>query len=284
MYGLAYVLFDGVTGDLQRTLRGRMAPFQRGGEDLFPIERLAFDDDTADLEQLHVASVTFVRSEHGGVQYGVPEGLSYDIDGDAVRDLLAAWGGEGFEGRLCDVEPDFDAFASRFWRRKKRDARTGRYGQWYNPLGRWDWWDLGGRFDSAILGKRGEHRVRETGLISSGASRGRDMVEGLFEVFGAAGELDALIEANVEPVSHLLEAAREGRRHAFPSAIVLPDMYPEDLRWVETPFFGDEHYRTGLPNLRRHLGLAPEMTFESVCRMMYEKHVDLAAAGVAFHF
>ncbi len=288
MYGLAYVLFEPAGAlSLERTLRDSLAPFQRGGPDLFDYDKLVFEDRTADLEATHKAVIELRWSEGGGIQLKrVPDSAHYYTDSDALRDLLKAWGGDAFEGRLCDIEPDIDAFASRFWRWKKRDPRTGRYGQWYNLLGRWDWWDLGGRFNCAILGQRGEHLVVDEGLISSGPSRGRDAVGAIAEALGAeASNLEALMEANVEPVSALLSACQAGKRHAYPSVLVLPAGAVDDTaRWIESPSEWVPK-RDFLPAAAKAmLGLPDEAKFKAICRAAYRRFESYAAAGVAYHF
>jgi hypothetical protein len=199
---------------------------------------------------------------------------------------MRAWGGAGFKGRICEIEPDFDAFASRFWQWKKRDERAGLYGRWLNPLGRWDWWDLGGRFDGAILGARGERAVREDGLVSSGPSRGRDMVGAIAEAFGASErDLQALMEANVEPASALLEAAQAGREHAFPTTLLLPAGSVSDVaRWVETPD-GWASRAAGIPSeVMALLDLDDSASFQDVCISTYRRFSGWAVAGVAYHF
>jgi hypothetical protein len=56
---------------------------------------------------------------------------------------------------------DLEEFFNRFGRDLKRHPDTGRFGRWMNPLGRWDWWDLGGSFDGQIIGER--RRSAESG-------------------------------------------------------------------------------------------------------------------------
>ena len=38
----------------------------------------------------------------------------------------------------------------------KKDEKTGTYGYWENPNAKWDWYDVGGRWEGLILNKDGE--------------------------------------------------------------------------------------------------------------------------------
>ncbi len=60
----------------------------------------------------------------------------------------------GFRGRFSEIEPDFDRFVLNYSSFQQRDAKTGLYGSWLNPLGRRDWWELGGRFNGVVTGEQ----------------------------------------------------------------------------------------------------------------------------------
>ena len=71
---------------------------------------------------------------------------------------------------------DLDEFYQRFGWRLERHPETGAFGRWLNPLGRWDWWDLGGRFDGHIVGDSRSGAGRSIAQVSSGPSRGRSIL------------------------------------------------------------------------------------------------------------
>jgi hypothetical protein len=216
MYGLAYVIIPIEFASLQGALDETLAPFKRGGADVFSHDKLEFDDVTDTLRLLHTTPLEFETGSGLSIR-GEDLALVHDLDSDAVRSFLDAAGTRAWSGRLADVEPDFDAFAHRFTRCKERDARAGGYGRWLNPLGRWDWWDLGGRYDGAITGAR-QPGTGNASMISSGPNRGRDLVGGIARAFrGRPSEIEAEIEANIEIVSALLGTARRGEARAFPT-------------------------------------------------------------------
>lgn len=48
--------------------------------------------------------------------------------------------------------PTFDAFMTDYWG-CEIEAGTGRYGNYFNPNGQWDWWQIGGRWPYCFLVK-----------------------------------------------------------------------------------------------------------------------------------
>jgi hypothetical protein len=221
MYGIAYVIIPTEFASLQAVLDETLAPFRRGRPGDIPQEALAFDDVTDDLARLHSLTIT-LKSEGADVVVQSTDMTPGVYDFDALRDFLQSVGAPSWTGRLADVEPDLDAFARRFTSWKARDPFAGGYGQWLNPIGRWDWWELGGRFDGLLSGQR-RPGAGSKSMISSGPSRGRDLLGGVGRALGGnPSEFEAGIAANVDLVSSLLEAAQRGDNHAYPTAVVLP--------------------------------------------------------------
>jgi hypothetical protein len=281
MYGLAHVIIPTAFTSLQATLDETLAPFKRGGADDLPRDKLAFDDVTEALQKSHRTKFEFDIADGEGLRIagGDPMRLHH-LDAAAIRAFLEAEGVRSWSGSLTDVEPDFDSFAHRFSQWKSRDAETGGYGQWLNPLGRWDWWDLGGRFDGVIAGSL-QSGTGDASMISSGPSTGRELIGGVSRALGVEpSETEAEIEANVELVSTLLNAAERGDEHAFPAAIVLPiRVSPDELRWIDSP-----GGRPTPPEAKAILGVPDDAPFREIVIAAYERFSAFAAAGVAYHF
>ena len=72
-------------------------------------------------------------------------------------------------------------------------------------------------------------------MISSGPSRGRDLIGGIARALGSnPSEVEAEIAANVDLVSSLLDAAKRGDEHAFSTAVVLPASFcADEFRWFD---------------------------------------------------
>jgi len=154
MSGIAYAIIPLEFASLQAALNEALRPFCRGGGDQFPREKVAFDDVTDDPQQLHVAGLSMTHENGLSLWWeGSPPLDESGFDFDALRDLVLSHG-LTWSRRLADIEPDFHAFVRRFSGWKDRDPETGGYGQWLNPLGRWDWWELGGRLDGVVSGER----------------------------------------------------------------------------------------------------------------------------------
>jgi hypothetical protein len=166
----------------------------------------------------------------------------------------------------------------------KRHPVTGGYGQWLNPLGRWDWWDLGGRFDGLIIGERTDGAGLGAARISSGPSQGRAILANIADLFGAAlGQppeptVDVRTDRNIELAETLLTDIRAHRDHARPGALVLPPGAVEErLRWLDTwPHLGPVEAFTWL-------GLPVDAEWLEVVEAAYERFQDHWVAGVAFH-
>jgi hypothetical protein len=279
MYGLAYVLipssFDSLQSELDRTL----APFRRGGDDTFPREKLAFDDATDDLSSMHRGK--FCYDPDRSVSWlGGDDGMSlFYLNMSKLDEHMTACGLDVFEGTFAELEPDFDAFVRRFTKFDRRDPDTSRYGRWLNPVGYWDWWELGGRFNGAILGERRPGAAEQ--FISSGPNTGRAIIGNVVAALGSsASSAEAEIEANVELAASLRRAADRNDGHAWPTALVLPvDCCADEHRW-----FDNVGWHEIKPGTRAFLGAPADADYRHVVRAAYDRFSGLAAAGVAYHF
>src|ERR1700683_2171911 len=107
----------------------------------------------------------------------------------------------------------------------------------------------------------------------------RDLVGGVMRAFGAKpSEIEAEIEANVDLVSSLLDAARRKEEHAFPTAVVLPvgaclpkNRWFDALGWCPIP-----------EETKAFLSVADDATFEELAAAAYERHTAMAVAGIAY--
>ena len=276
MYGLACVLLPHGFTSLQAELDQTLAPFKRGGEAEFPRAKLAFDDATESLTRLHHATVRFNADGSLSCRDGDPIAL-YDLQLSRLAEHLAACRLGTFEGTLTEIEPDFDRFVRGFTDYRERDPQTGRYGRWLNPIGYWDWWELGGRFSGVITGERRPAGAEQ--VISSGPSAGRAMLGSVVEALGGrTRDEEAAIEANVELVDTLKRA--EVQHAGLPTAIVLPlgccadaDRWFDDISWHEIR-----------PGTRAILGAPADAGFQELAQAAYARFSGLAAAGVAYHF
>ncbi|WP_046863081.1 hypothetical protein [Microvirga massiliensis] len=284
MFSVCYVILPFSETAPAEAIRSSLAPFQRGGRDELPADRLAFQDETDWVIRLHEGRFVFTASGRGGLRIeGGDHGWIGPLDIRAVRAEMARRGLTRWEVRFADVEPNLDGFFDRFVRDLERHPGTGRYGRWLNPLGQWDWWDLGGRFDGRIGGDRRQHGRTASG-ISSGPNPGRSILANIEDAVaralasGPPAAVDVRADDNIEMVSRLLEEARAGRTHAFPGAVLLPPGSVEDRRrWL------DSWPAIGPPDALSWLGLPPDAGWEEVVIRAYQRFPEHWAAGVAYH-
>jgi hypothetical protein len=278
MYGLAYVLIPSRFASLQSELDRTLAPFRRGGDDTFPRAKLAFDDATDTLARLHRSK--FRYNSDGSLSWLDSDApLSFDLRLSRLSEHMAACRLDEFEGTFAEIEPDFDAFVRRFTDFARRDPARSRYGRWLNPIGYWDWWELGGRFNGAITGDRRPAGADQA--ICSGSNSGRAILGNVANALGgrAAGE-EAEIEANVELVESLKLAADRNDDYCLPTALVLPmGCCADEDRW-----FDRVEWHEVRPGTRACLSVSADADFRCLVRAAYERFSELAAAGVAYHF
>ena len=279
MYGLAYVLVPSRSVSLQSELDQTLARFRRGGEDLFPRAKLTFDDATDSLRRLHRRK--FQYNPDGSVRWLDSDAAasSFDLRLLKLSEHMAACRLSEFEGTFAELEPDFDAFVRRFTDFDHRDPDTSRYGRWLNPVGHWDWWELGGRFNGAITCDRRPAGAEQ--IISSGPNRGRAILGNVVAALGGrAADEKAEIEANVELVASLKLAADRNDNHSLPTAVVLPmGCCTDEDRW-----FDRVEWHEVRPGTRAFLDVPAEADFPRLVRAAYDQFSELAAAGVAYHF
>ena len=281
MFALAYVIQPFSDTPPADAIRASLAPFQRGQRGDLPESWLSFDDETEALLELYEAQLTITTQGNGGTQ--IAGGPAWYISVKKVLDEMRRLGLRSWSVRFADTM-DIDEFYDRFSEGLERHPNTGAFGRWLNPLGRWDWWDLGGRFDGRIIGDQRPRTVRSVAKVSSGANPGRIILANienrLAEALGQEPfeTLDVQTDQNIELVATLMEDARSHRANACPSSLVLPPGTLEDrLRWLDT-----------WPDLRPQeafawLGLSSQADWDAIVRAVYARFEDHWAAGVAYH-
>jgi hypothetical protein len=284
VFSIAYVILPFAAAAPADTILSSLAPFQRGGRGDVPDSWLAFEDETDELRWAHSQWFTFTELGEGGIQIEGDDYAHWYIDTTKVRDEMRQRELQRWNVRFADTM-DLDTFSACFGKRLDRDPVTGRYGRWLNPLGHWDWWDLGGRFDGHIIGDPKRGTGRSVAQLSSGENRGRSILTNvqyqLEEALGQppASDVDVLTNRNVELVTTLLADARAGRENAYPGALVLPPGAVEDSsRWLDT------WPEPGSAKAFAWLGLPPDANWQVVTEEVYARFEDHWAAGIAYHF
>lgn len=283
MFSVAYVILSFSETPPADAIRASLARFQRGRRGDLPESWLTFHDLTEELRRAYEAHYIFTERDDGGLRVEGNTDSSWFVDTMNVRAEMRLNSLRQWRVRFADTM-DLNEFHQRFGGRLERHPDTGAFGQWLNPLGRWDWWDLGGRFDGHIVGDRRSEAGRSAAQISSGPSRGRSIVANIENVLAEAfGQepiptLDVRTDQNVELVATLLEDARAGRENAYPGSVVLPPGAIEDsLRWLRKwPEIGPDEAIAWL-------GLPLEAGWAAIVTEVYARFEDHWAAAVAYH-
>ena len=285
MFGFAHVILPFDNADPAGAIRASLARFQRGGPGDLPHTWLAFVDESEYLHMTHEAWLTLTLLDKGGLQIEGHDAAYLCLDARKVTAEMRRLELRHWRVRFADTA-DLRTFHERFASGIPRDPATGRYGRWLNPLGRWDWWDLGGRFDGWIIGEPDRGQGRPASRISSGDSVGRKVLANLQDALGGAlGQgapvaFDVRSDRNIELAATLLADLRASTGAArIPSgAVVLPPGSAEDAcRWVaDWPSLGPAAALTDL-------GLDPGASLRAVLEAAYARFEDHWVAGVAYH-
>jgi hypothetical protein len=283
VFSLAYVILPFSDAPPADAIRASLSRFQRGLCGDVPDEWLAFADETDALLEAHETRFTFTDKGKFGLRVEGGDMAYWHVATDKVQDEMRQRGQTSWSVRFADGM-DLDAFFDHYGRDLERHPATGAYGRWRNPLGRWDWWDLGGGFDGSMLGERSGSEGRRIAAVSSGANPGRTILanvgDALRDALGepSAATVDVRSDRNIELAATLLTDARAGRRHAYPAALVLPPgAVTDDLRWLgRWPALGPVQ-------AFGWFGLEAQATWEMVVKAAYERFHDHWIAGVAYH-
>ena len=279
MFSIAYVILPFSDVAPADAIRATLARFQRGSLGELPEAWLAFDDRTEVLRGLHEAPLSLADNDNDGPIKGHAN-PRHHLDMVKLRDEMRRLGSHTV--RFADTI-DLDTFVSRFARRMQRHPATGGYGYWDAPLGQWDWWDLGGRFDGRIIGERIPGWGPRVTAASSAQNAGRTILSNLDRIVRRLLEQAPEAPANgrrnrnTELAATLLADARAGHEHAYPAALVLPPgSVEEPLRWMDTAPLGPAETFVWL-------GLTPGADWPEVVEAAYLRFEDHWVVGIAYH-
>jgi hypothetical protein len=234
---------------------------------------LAFRDVTGELRglyetpltcQFREGPLTLTEKHTGGIEIrGM--GATYLLDRAKIQDEMISRGVRNWRLRFADAMT-FDAFYEHFCLKWERHPVTGALGEWVNPLGKWDWWELGGRFDGLISGKES---VDTPDPLSCAASQEQLHLPEFGE------------DRNIAPVSTLLQDAQKGHDYVYSAVLVLPPGAIEDkLRWLESGWSGTSFQPK---EIVAWLGLAAEVCWRDIVPAVYRRFENHWAAGITFH-
>lgn len=148
---------------------GQLAPFQENNMGDCPEEYLEFNDQEDEfLEEYRTGGTEMVRMPDGRLLYPDDDefrkegAMGTGSDTHQVPDHLKVE-----EIKFTERYIDFETFCEEWHGHSKRDEKKGRYGYWENPNAKWDWYQLGGRWNGFFRVKRGKRGVKgAAGLLT----------------------------------------------------------------------------------------------------------------------
>lgn len=121
-----------------------LAPYQENNMGTCPMEYMEFEDVEEEyLEEYKNEPIKKVV---------MPDGRLLDRYDKEVRDI------DDSKLNIKDIPvfeiyPTFEEYMEKYVGFCERDKKTGKYGYWYNPNAKWDWYQLGGRWRGMLLVK-----------------------------------------------------------------------------------------------------------------------------------
>jgi hypothetical protein len=145
----------------------QLAPYNENIEG-FSKDDLAFSDSTPEFES---------EFQHGSIEaWQLPSGR-FLVESDDPESAFALIGPPPPEARKVSVAPhkiypDLDQFV-RDYHQQTPHPENGKYGYFYNPQAKWDWYQLGGRWTGFFLLKKNRQgQIGEPGIFTSNPRHG----------------------------------------------------------------------------------------------------------------
>lgn len=124
--------------DLETYLQQALAPYEESPELDSPY--LQFQDETEEVLRIwNSPDVEYAGQWLHDSETGEKIRFEFDHGESANR-----------EYKMSECYLDFDMYLNDWFGYEERD---GKYGYWYNPNSKWDWWTIGGRYHSRIIVK-----------------------------------------------------------------------------------------------------------------------------------
>lgn len=152
-----------------------LAPFREKDGDNLPREWLAFVDREDEYRQKYEnESTEKIVTPDGRLLDPWDERFKVKKEGSLFPETEIPEHLERRKVPYRELYPTFEAYMED-WCGEERDVRTGRYGYWHNPKGKWDWYQIGGRWNGSLAlkpgatsGRLGERaRIHPSGAIGA---------------------------------------------------------------------------------------------------------------------
>lgn len=153
--------------ELEAWVESALAPYDENPDEDAddPKKYFSFVDDEDEYRKKYENDkTTRIRLADGALvsdydkQFRNPEYSPFKFDAK-VEEYIYPGDSVKLELPLKEVFATFEQYMDEYCGYKERDARHRRYGHWSNPDAKWDWWEIGGRFQNRLRVKGSEAGV-----------------------------------------------------------------------------------------------------------------------------
>lgn len=140
-------------------------------------------------------------------------------------------------GKYQELFPTFEEFMEGWVGNSKRDPKTGKYGFWFNPNAKWDWYSIGGRWSGFFKPKSGASgQLGKPGTFNNQPEEGYVDSLKLQDIDIEAMINHKMVEAN--KTYDKIEELLKGR--TFPSWNAIRDKHGDDIQAARVEFHNNE--------------------------------------------
>lgn len=153
---------------LEGAIAQQLAPYQENNMGDCPEEFLAFNDVEEECrEQYEEEEAEFILTPDGELTWPSDQRYQQPVEDSPYPRTMQVIpeDHQRVTRPLSDMYPTFEQFLEDYAGYKEKDPKTGKYGYWENPNAKWDWYQIGGRWQGSLL-------LKEEGVLEGVAQRG----------------------------------------------------------------------------------------------------------------
>lgn len=176
-------------------IEDQMAKYREGTENE---EYLEFkDEEDEKLKEYNEDEVELIELADGSLHSTYEEQFYYRVPGSFDKEKRYPEGSILRKGTFKELYKTFEIFMQEWCGYEERDEKTGRYGYWYNPKAKYDWFSVGGRWRGYFKGKSEAKGVLgQAGVFNNEAVSGTYDSLKLCEIDILGMKAEAVIDAN----------------------------------------------------------------------------------------
>ena len=168
------------------------------------------DIEDSSLEEYKNKEVDIVVFSDGSLHHKYEEQFRYNPPGVFSTEWKYPEDSTIRKGNFNELYKTFEEYMEKWHGTRQRDEETGRYGFWYNPNAKWDWYSVGGRWTGYFKAK--ENSVGELGRPGVFDNKPKN---GWFDIIKVKDlDIDGMLESSIKEANETydeLEKILNGR-------------------------------------------------------------------------